>query len=57
MDRDGNGVLDKREFESGMKSFGMNFSSREMDSIMNYFDHNNSGYIGYADFADVIESS
>lgn len=55
MDRDGNGVLDKLEFGKGLKDLGVNLTSRELDKVMDYFDYNRSGYIGYANFADAVE--
>ena len=55
MDKDGNGVLDKREFTQGMKNVGIDLDARELEKVMEYFDYNNSGYIGYNNFSDVIE--
>jgi Ca2+-binding EF-hand superfamily protein len=55
MDSDGNGVLDQREFGRGLQDLGVDLSRSELDKVMSYFDYNQSGYIGYANFADVIE--
>ena len=55
MDQDGNGVLDKREFTQGLKNIGIDLDARELEKVMEYFDYNNSGYIGYNNFSDVIE--
>merc|ERR1711871_827270 len=57
MDRDANGVLDRREFERGIQELGFDISRRELDALMSYFDTNGSGRIGYQNFADFIEES
>jgi Ca2+-binding EF-hand superfamily protein len=55
MDRDGNGVLDRREFGKGLSKLGVELSTNELDKVMRYFDYNGSGYVGYANFADAVE--
>ena len=55
MDRDGNGVLDRREFGKGLRELGIDLSANELDKVIQYFDYNGSGFIGYDNFADAVE--
>eukprot|EP00943_MAST-04B_sp_MAST-4B-sp1_P004860 g4860.t1 len=60
MDRDGNGVLDKKEFRKGLDDMGLDLSSSETSDLMEYLGHETrSGkmVINYMDFNDFVNSS
>eukprot|EP00946_MAST-07B_sp_MAST-7B-sp1_P000763 g763.t1 len=56
MDRDGNGVLDRREFGKGLSDLGIDLSRRDLDRVMDYFDYDRDGFIRYDNFVDMVDS-
>ena len=56
MDTDGNGVLDKSEFANGLTALGVKVSKRDVDALVDYFDHtpSSAGKVSWEDFADFV---
>ena len=49
-DVDGNGIISWKEFASGMKSMGLDYSSDELSQIMKEFDTNCDGALDWLEF-------
>jgi Ca2+-binding EF-hand superfamily protein len=49
-DVNGDGIINWKEFASGMKSMGMEFSPQELSAIMKEFDTNCDGALDYVEF-------
>ena len=47
---DGDGYIDRAEFVDGLLEMGLDFSSEEVDTLMNFFDRNGDGKISLDEF-------
>ena len=45
MDTDGNGTLDRNEFNEGLIDLGIELRAQELDDLIDYFDHGGNGAI------------
>ena len=57
IDRDGNGVLDKKEFRRALDKMGLQLMSEEADDLMEYLGHENrmgKVVINYMEFTDFV---
>lgn len=52
-DKDGNGVLDRLEFEQCLTTADLGLSQPELDLLLETFDSNNDGNMSYAEFTDM----
>ena len=52
LDKDGNGYLEKREFEMALKEMGLKFNESERSDIFNKIDSDGNGKIMFSEFYD-----
>lgn len=55
IDRDGNGTIDKSEFEKAMKKLNVRITFREIDMLYERFDADNSGFMSYNGFLKLLD--
>ena len=55
MDTDGNGTLDRNEFNEGLIDLGIELRAQELDDLIDYFDHGGNGAITWEDFVDFVD--
>ena len=55
-DKDGNGVIDRREFRKGLASLGMRLEDGDVSLLMDVFDHDGLGEIDYRSFERFLMS-
>lgn len=56
IDKDGNGVLDKKEFQAFLKELGLNMSEKESNLVFNTVDSNKNGKVTYKQFEHYFSS-
>ena len=54
MDTDGNGTLDRNEFNEGLIDLGIELRAQELDDLID-FDHGGNGAITWEDFVDFVD--
>ena len=47
---DGNRKIDKEEFYIGLKDLGVTISKKEAESLLDYLDTNDDGFVNYDEF-------
>ena len=52
-DADGNGFLDRAEFETCLFNADLGFSKAEIELLLDVFDANSDGKMSYSEFADM----
>jgi hypothetical protein len=57
MDEDGNGLLDRKEFKKSMRNLMIPLGDGEIEAIFSKFDSDNSGFLDYNEFIDIIAST
>ena len=55
MDTDGNGSLDRNEFNEGLIDLGIELRAQELDDLIDYFDHNGNGSVSWEEFVDFVD--
>ena len=55
-DKDGNGVIDRREFRKGLVSLGLRLEDGDVSLLMDIFDHDGLGEIDYRSFERFLTS-
>ena len=53
-DPDGSGTITVQEFSQGLKALHMHISPREIDEMMEEFDHDHSGLLEYPEFTEFL---
>lgn len=54
-DRDGDGVITKKEFRNGWLTLGLDLTFEEIDDLMNLVDEDKSGAISYDEFISKMD--
>ncbi len=54
-DRDGDGVISKREFRQGWLTLGLDLTFEEIDDLMKLVDSDRSGNISYDEFISKMD--
>ena len=54
-DKDGDGVINKREFRQGWLSLGLDLTYEEIDDLMNLVDEDRNGQISYDEFISKMD--
>jgi Ca2+-binding EF-hand superfamily protein len=50
----GDRKIDKEEFYIGLKEYGVNISRKEAETLLNYLDTNQDGYVSFDEFLNGI---
>lgn len=57
LDKNGDNVIDFKEFACGMKCMGINLTHQEEAALMKKFDHNGDGVISMEEFYETLAQS